>query len=188
MLAIAVCMGVACAPVNAQEPVPGARGFDAKHTRYRFDVRARWGQHVGGTFARHDGALTRLPDGRQQVRVRLEAGAVQVAGPQRYTALARGEKFFDAQRFPDIEFISDPHHPALLREGGPLRGTVLLHGQRRAETFAVEPSRCDRPGEDCDIVARGKVSRAAYGMNVWSVALADSVLFTLRVRYAPVAP
>lgn len=178
---------LACAAVPAQEPVSAQRSFDAQHTRFRFDVRTRWGQHIGGTFPRHEGALTRLADGRQRVRVRLDARAVQVAGPARYTTHARGPKFFDSARHADIEFVSDPHPPALLRDGGALRGTVLLHGQRRAETFAVEPSRCARPGEDCDIVARGRVSRAAYGMDAWSVALADAVLFTLRVRYAPEA-
>ena len=183
-----MCGVLACTAVPAQEPASAQRGFDATHTRYRFDVRARWGQHIGGTFPRHDGALTRLPDGRQQVRVRLDAAAVNVAGPVRYSEYARGEKFFDVKQYPEIEFVSDPHQPALLREGGQLRGTVLLHGQRRAETFSVEPSRCARPGEDCDIVARGKVSRAAYGMDAWSIALADEVLFTLRVRYAPAAP
>ena len=179
-----LCGVVACTGASAQQATSTERGFDAKHTRYRFDVRARWGQHIGGTFPRHDGALTRLADGRQQVRVRLEAGAVAVAGPARYSDYARGDKFFDVTRYPEIEFVSDPHPPSLLRDGGQLRGTVLLHGQRRAETFALEPSRCARPGEDCDIVARGRVSRAAYGMDAWSVALADEVLFTLRVRYA----
>lgn len=179
---------LACAAVPAQEPMPAQRGFDTQHTRFRFDVRMRWGQQIGGTFPRHEGALIRLDDGRQQVRVRIDARAVQVAGPARYSTYARGPRFFDAERHPDIEFVSDPHPPALLREGGALRGTVLLHGARRVETFEVEPARCPRPGEDCDIVARGRVSRAAYGMDAWSAALADKVLFTLRVRYAPEAP
>lgn len=179
--------GLVCVAAPAQERVSVERAFDAQHTRFRFDVRTRWGQRIGGTFPQHEGALTRTADGRQQVRVRLDARAVQVEGSSRYTALTRGPRFFDADRYPAIEFVSDPHLPALLHAGGPLRGTVLMHGKRRAETFAVEPSRCDRPGEDCDIVARGTVSRAAYGMSSWSAALADPVLFTLRVRYAPEA-
>lgn len=181
---------MACAATLAQEPADRetTRGFDPAHTRFRFDVRTRWGQHVGGTFPRYEGALTRLADGRQQVRVVLDSDAVQVAGPKRYGAYARGPKFFDAQRHPQIRFVSEPHAPALLRSGGRLRGTVRLHGVERIETFEVEPARCDAPGEACDVVARGSVSRGAYGMDAWKAAVSDRVLFTLRVRYAERTP
>lgn len=174
---------IACLPVPAQ--AASERRFDPAHTQFRFDVRTRWGQSVGGVFARWDARLQELPGGRRRVRVSLDAGSVEVAGPARYTEMARGPNFFDAAAHPRIEFVSEPHDAALARSGGALRGQVTLHGVRRRETFIVEPSTCARPGEDCDVVARGRVSRAAYGLHAYGFALGDTVRFTLRLRLAP---
>lgn len=176
-------VGAGCLPVAAQG-VEG-RGFDPDHTQFRFDVRTRWGQSVGGVFPRYDARVETLADGRSRVRVALAAGAVRVSGPTRYTAMARGPNFFDAARHPTITFVSDPHGPALVREGGPLHGEVTLSGVRRRETFIVDAAGCARPGVDCDVVARGRVSRAAYGLHAYQWVLGDSVRFTLRLRLAP---
>ena len=53
---------------------------------------------------------------------------------------------------------------------------------RRRERFVIAPSRCDRPGLDCDIVAFGTIQRSAYGVDGWKIALREPVRFTLRVR------
>src|SRR3970282_688271 len=109
-------------------------GFAPDHPRFGFELRTRWGQRVAGTFPRYDGELVELPDGRQQARIRLATAAVEVVGSPRYTALARGARFFDAQHHPLIEFVSDPHLPALARTGGPLRGQLTMRGGARTDT------------------------------------------------------
>lgn len=174
----------ACMPMAALAQV-AERSFDPAYTQFRFDVRTRWGQAVGGVFPRWDARLVELPGGRRRVRVALDAASVEVAGSARYTAMARGPNFFDTARYPRIEFVSEPHGAALIRDGGPLRGQVTLHGVRRRETFTVEPATCARPGEECDVIARGRVSRSAYGLRAYGFALGDSVRFTLRLRLAP---
>ena len=165
-------------PAGAVAPV----GFDTVHTRFCFELRTRWGQRVHGTFPRHDGALHTLPDGRLQVRIVLATGAVEVEESERYTALARGERFFDAGHHPFIEFVSEPHTAELAHDGGRLRGRLTMHGTSRMEAFTVLPATCSRPGVDCDVVVHGTVSRGDYGLDGWRVALADTVRFDMRVR------
>ena len=167
---------------RARQPGVRVMAFDPAHTAFGFELRTRWGQRVQGQFPLYDGVVLLLPDGRRQVRIRLAAGAVQVAGSDRYTEMARGEAFFDAGRYPDIEFVSDPHPDRLTRDGGPLHGQLRLHGVTRAETFVVAPAACARAGQDCDALASGSVARGDYGIGGMRLVLADSVRFTMQVR------
>lgn len=163
-------------------------GLDSAHTAFGFELRTRWGQLVQGRFPVYEGVVLALPDGRRQVRIRLAADAVDVAGSERYTAMARGEAFFDAEHHPDIEFVSDPHDDVLTRKGGPLRGHLRMHGVTRPETFVVAPAACAAAGEDCDAHASGSVDRSDYGIGGMRVVLADRVRFTMQVRLLDKAP
>lgn len=79
--------------------LPGAaQSFDPAHTGFGFELRTRWGQRVVGSFPRYEGEVIRLADGKRQVRIQWSAAAVEVEGPARYTAMARGPGFFDAAR------------------------------------------------------------------------------------------
>lgn len=172
-------------PASAQQmEYPGTVGFDREFTRFGFQLRTIWGQRVTGTFPEYDGELVLLADGRHQVRIRLFTGAVQVDGSERYTAIARGESFFDAKQYPLIEFVSEPHRAELAHDGGRLRGRLSMHGVSRMESFVLLPTTCSRPGVDCDVVARGSVDRNDYGLDGWQLLLRDRVRFTMRVRLA----
>lgn len=170
------------APLHTEPVRIDSLRIDPVRSRFGFELRTRWGQRVSGAFPRYDGEVVRLPDGRQQVRIRLATADVVVAGSERYTALARGENFFDAQRYPMIEFVSEPHPRRLARDGGRLRGVLTLHGVRRHETFVLQPAGCADPGVGCDVVASGVVSRDDYGLDGWRFALANPVRFDLRLR------
>ena len=176
------------APVGAPLAAGMQAGFDPDHTRFGFELRTRWGQRVAGTFPSYDGELVVLPDGRHQVRIRLATAAVEVAGSRRYTELARGPRFFDASHHPLVEFVSDPHPPALVQTGGPLRGQLTMRGVSRGESFVLAPSTCARPGRDCDAVASGSVDRGDYALDGWRLALGDTVSFQLRLRLREPVP
>lgn len=151
-------------------------------SRAEFSLHTRWGQTLNGTFAGVQGQVATDAAGRERVHLLLDTTTVEISGHPRYTAFARGPRFFDVARHPRIEFVSDPYPPQLLHDGGDLAGELLLNGQRRREHFVVAPSRCERPGHDCDIVAFGTVRRSVYGMDGWGFALRDPVRFALRVR------
>lgn len=164
------------------EPKPVQQGFDPEHTRFSFELRTRWGQRIAGEFPRYDGELTLLADGRHQVRIRLATASVVVGESERYARMARGERFFNAPSYPFIEFLSEPHPADLARTGGVLRGRLTLHGVSRIESFVLAPAACAKPGEDCDAIAHGSVSREDYNLDGWQLALGDRVRFTMQVR------
>ncbi|MCF7222903.1 YceI family protein [Marilutibacter chinensis] len=156
--------------------------FDPEHTRFGVELRTRWGQRVVGRFPRYDGELVAVDERRHQVRVRLATAAVRIGDSERYTAMARGEAFFDASRYPEIEFVSDPVGEDEVRRGGQLRGRLTIRGVTRYEAFQLLPATCDRPGLDCDVVASGRIDRYDYGLDAWKLALDNHVRFTMRVR------
>ena len=168
-------------------PVGGASGqaFDPGATRIGFELQTRWGQGLEGRFPRYQGEVRHLPDGRQQVTMRLATADVEIVGYPRYTDFARGRHFFDAGRHPWVSFTSDPYPPALLRHGGRLSGRLTIHGVVQDETFHVEPATCAQPAVACDLVARGSVRREDYGMDDWRVAVRGRVRFELRLRLRP---
>lgn len=159
-----------------------AQALDPARSRIEFELKTRWGQTITGHFPRYDGEVVVLPDGRHEVRIRLATASVEVEGSRRYTRFARGERFLDAEHHPWVEFRSDPYAGELVRSGGPLYGTLNMHGVSRREAFILEPSTCARPARDCDVVAQGRVLRTNYGVESWRWALTDDVNFRLRVR------
>ena len=158
------------------------QAFDPERSRFEFELRTRWGQRVVGTFPRHAGEVVTLPDGRRRVRIELDARAIKVEGSTRYTELARGPRFFDVERHPVVDFVSEPYDPALARSGGALRGRLTIRGVSHTEVFKLSPAECDRPGLDFDIRGRGNVRRDTYGLDSWRFALGDWVGFGLSVR------
>lgn len=172
--ALALCLLAPAAPAQ----------FDTAHSAFGFHLRTRWGQRVVGTFPSYSGEIRPLEADRLQVRVVLQADAVRVADSARYTAIARGPKFFDAARHPQITYTSAPFDARLLEHGGPLPGTVSLRGISREEVFELLPAECARPGRDCDVVAHGSVKRDDYGLDDLQSVLGNRVHFSLRVRLA----
>ena len=156
-------------------------------SRFEFALFTRWGQEFTGRFPQVQGDIVALPDGRRQVRITLPTADVEIIDHPRYTRFARGPRFFDVARFPDVQFVSEPYTLQLLTDGGVLAGRLRMHGVQRRERFTFEPGTCDRPGRGCDIVARGTVQRANYDIDGWSMALRDEVRFTMRVRLRDVA-
>ena len=98
-LAVGVLLAV---PVLAQ----GRNDFDPDNTRLGFELRTRWGQVLDGVFRRYEGSVEHLPDGRQQVRLRMYTRDVEIVGHPRYSEWARSEQFFDADRYPVVTFTS----------------------------------------------------------------------------------
>lgn len=159
-----------------------AADIDPATSQIGFTLTTRWGQTLQGRFPQYQGEVVDADAGRHRVRLRLAARAVQILGHPGYTRLTRGGGFFDAARYPLVEFVSDPYLPALLRSGGPLPGTVSIRGIRRREVFVVSPATCAAPARDCAVVASGSIERGDYGMGRWDVALSGRVRFILRVR------
>lgn len=172
---------VASRDVDAQQPVAPIAVIQPE-SRFEFSMVTRWNQVLIGRFPEAEGDVLALPDGRRQVRIRLSTASVEIVDHPRYTRFMRGPRFFDAPKFPDVTFLSDPYDADLLNTGGTLHGRLRMHGIQRRETFVLEPAACVRPGRDCPIVAAGTVRRGAYDLDGWRMALRDEVRFSMQVR------
>lgn len=156
--------------------------FDMARSQFGFELDTRWGQQLLGRFPRFDGKVVALADGSQQVQLRMYTRDVEIVGHPRYTKWARGERFFAADTWPAVVFVSRPYDPAVVRAGGPLAGSLSIRGVTRPETLTVQKAACDRAGLDCDVVVTGTIRRSHYGMNAFGLAMADKVTFVLRSR------
>ncbi len=159
-----------------------AADIDTQHTRIGFTLKTRWGQVLRGRFPRHEGRIEVLDDGRKRVSLRMATGDIEIVGHPSYTAITRGDGFFEADRFPEIEFVSEPYVHQLVVDGGKLGGELRIRDVRRRETFVIERAGCARPGLDCDVIANGSVRRRDYGVDRWMFAVSDVVRFQLRLR------
>nr|WP_283254813.1 YceI family protein [Luteimonas galliterrae] len=155
---------------------------DPLQSRLGFSLQTRWGQTLEGRFPQYEGEIVTMEGGRHRVQLRLDSGSVEIADSPRYSRYARGPRFFDAEDHPKIEFVSEPYDQALLRHGGELGGRLTIRGVTRREVFTIAPSACERPGYDCDVVARGSVRRENYGINGFGLAIHNRVHFFLNVR------
>jgi polyisoprenoid-binding protein YceI len=159
-----------------------AAEIDPQHTQIGFTLKTRWGQTLLGRFPRYSGSIESLDDGREQVRLKLSSKDVEIVGHPSYTSMTRSRGFFEAERFPEVEFVSDPYPSALVAAGGKLAGQLTIRDVTRRETFTIQPSTCARPAIDCDVIASGSVRRTDYGVDRWVLAVSDNVRFTLRLR------
>lgn len=173
LVMLALCLVWATAQATQVDPV---------HSRLGFSLRTRWGQTLEGRFPQYEGEIVEMADGRHRVQLRLASGAVEIEDSPRYSRYARGPRFFDAEQFPTIEFVSEPYDAALLRHGGELAGRLTIRGVTRREVFTIAPSECERPARDCDVVARGSVRRENYGISGFGLAIHNRVHFYLNVR------
>jgi polyisoprenoid-binding protein YceI len=159
-----------------------ATEIDGVASRVGFSMQTRWGQLLEGRFPTVHGEVSELPDGRHQVRLLLSTRDVEIVGHPGYTRFARGGGFFDADHWPQVEFLSDAYAPALLQQGGPLTGTLRIRGIHRREVFVIRPATCAQPGLACDVAASGSIRRSDYGMGRWKFAMSEDVGFSLRMR------
>lgn len=156
--------------------------IDPVQSRLGFSLQTRWGQTLDGRFPQYEGEIVVMADGRHRVQLRLASSAVEIVDSPRYTRFAKGPRFFNAERFPVIEFVSEPYDQALLRDGGELSGRLTIRGVTRREVFTISPSACARPAYECDVVALGSVRRENYGINGFGIAIHNRVYFFLNVR------
>ena len=159
-----------------------ASEIDAGASLVGFTLHTRWGQELEGRFPSIRGQVDDLGHGQHRVRLVLMTGDVEIVGHSGYTRFARGRGFFDAQRWPQVEFLSDAYGQELLRDGGTLGGILRIRGVQRRERFQVTPSTCEEPARACDVLATGTIQRKDYGIDRWQIAVRDEVQFQLRLR------
>ncbi|KAA2284773.1 YceI family protein [Arenimonas fontis] len=176
------CLAVTLGGGAALAGPPRLAALDPEASEARILVEMRLAGEVRGRFERIEGELVALPDGRWQVRVRLDARRLVLDGPDWRVRMTRSEKFLDVENHPDIRFTSSPFDGALLGTGGRLDGALRLRGRERPVSFALDPAACPAPGPGCTLHVSGQISRREFGMEAYRLWVQDGVAFDFLVH------
>lgn len=178
LLALACLGGARAAP--AQRLV-----IDAARSHAEFAVRLLWFSHVVGRFEDLQGQVLLGSDDRARVEARIRVASVHMER-ERHARTLLSPEFFDAARYPEIRFESEPTPAAYLAHGGRLRGQLTLRGATRPVSFRMLPSDCPEPGvRPCTILVHGTVRRSAFGMRSHRTTLSDRVELGLVIVLTP---
>jgi polyisoprenoid-binding protein YceI len=195
-LAIATALialaGSVAMPERARAAPAGSDGVEVvllDRTRSQVDFRIRlvWLLRIGGRFGEVSGNV-HIDHFRNQISVdaHIDVNAISMDSKSS-EEWAKSSEFFDAEQYPQIDFISEPIPQARLREGGELAGVLTLRGVRQPVRFELAAADCDRPAYDCAIEVKGTIRRSMFGMHSRHGTLGDRVELLLSV-YASAAP
>lgn len=187
-LALVLLLGAQAAPAADER-----WAIVAGESSAQFRVRVFGIMPLAGAFAAPSGAIMIDREARiGSVEAVIRSDTVSMSNPKN-AEWARSAEFFDAARHPEIRFSSARFPLSLLARGGELRGTLEIRGRTQPVTFVVDPGRCDLDvpdgegdgaptprGGQCEVAARGAISRAGFGM-VARRAVADRVTLRLRI-------
>lgn len=137
-----------------------------------------------GVFHRFWGHLLfdrKVPE-KSHVNIVIDATSVDMESAYAL-ALLRSPQFFDVDQFRRIRFVSTaitsiaPHHYRI-------QGTLQIRGIARPETLNVRITdrRSHNQDDSLDIVARGSVSRSAFGMSADEMYISDDVDLLIRAH------
>ena len=157
------------------EPAAQTLRIDAARTAVDFQIAALWILRRSGRFDGIDGTLEIAAGGESaQIRVRIQVDSVHMKDPD-HVELLLSPAFFDAARYPLIEFESEPF---ALSDASPLAlpGRLTLRGISRQVRFNLDLRQC-RPGPPapCKVIVDGVLRRSQFGMTEYRRTLAEDV-------------
>lgn len=156
--------------------------IDSSRSDASFSIHPRLPIPSEGRFESLSGSLVALPTQKWKVEVQVDARKLSFKGPQWLARMARSEAFLDAEKHPNIQFVSVPFSKTLLEQGGELQGQLSLRGLQQSVRFHIEKSSCVKPGHDCDLIVNGSVKRREFGMQAYRFSIKDNVDFEFRIR------
>jgi polyisoprenoid-binding protein YceI len=162
--------------------------FDSARSLAEFEVHVMWLFPVHGRFGSLQGTIAvDHPHASAKVDARIDVNDVHMrsAGNE---AWVKSAEFFDAQHFPQIQFVSDSFPLGLLKSGGTVDGTLTIRGVTRHARFELAESECpDAIARTCPVEAAGTIRRSDFGMRSRRGALSDKVQLELSVYVLPAA-
>ena len=183
MRPLLLCLGLAAINAVAAASVKSEiLNLDPVRSHAGFEVKVMWLIGLHGDFGAVQGALA-IDRFRSTavVDARIDANAVRMRS-RSYETWARSNEFFDAKRYPQIHFVSEPFALARLVNGGDIDGNLILRGIHQRVRFKLEPSICRDPlASSCAVEAVGTIRRSDFGMHSRRGTLADKVELRLSI-------
>jgi len=164
--------------------------FDPAQSHAEFGVRVMWLIPVHGRFDSVHGTI-RIDRFRGSARVEalINTGDLHMRN-HADEAWAKSAEFFDAQHYPQIQFLSDAFSLGRLKKGGEISGELTIRGITRPARFDIDASLCpDTFAVDCAAEAAGTIRRSEFGMRSRRGALSDKVDLSFSIHVlAPAKP
>ncbi len=189
LLCLALCAAAAAAPSS-----PGADSkheilaFDPARCLAEFEVRVMWLIGVHGRFGTLHGTIDidRFHD-TAKVDARIDVNDVHMRSSSNET-WGKSDEFFDAEHYPQIEFVSGSFALPLLKTGGSIDGTLTIRGVHQQVRFELAASACPEAiARTCPTEAAGTIRRSDFGMRSRRGALSDKVQLSFSIFLLPVA-
>jgi polyisoprenoid-binding protein YceI len=175
-------------PENAAGPTrdEATLTLDPSRSSAEFEVKVLWLIGVHGRFGQVHGTIAVDHERLHEVAdARIEVGTITMRNHS-YEDWVKSEEFFDAARFPQIHFFSDPFSRDRLLRGGELSGMLTVRDIARHIVLEVEPSACpDAVARDCAVQASGSILRSEFGMRSRRGTLSDKVELRFSIYLAP---
>jgi polyisoprenoid-binding protein YceI len=156
--------------------------IDSSRSGASFTIHPRLPIPSEGRFESVNGSFVSMSAQKLKVEVQVDARKLSFKGPQWLARMASSEAFLNAEKHPNIQFVSVPFNKTLLEKGGELQGQLSLRGRHQTVRFHIEKSACAKPGYDCELVVNGSVKRRDFGMQAYRFSIKDNVDFEFRIR------
>lgn len=176
---------------NDAAPGAGARSetlltLDPLRSSAEFEVKVLWLIGVHGRFGQMHGTISVDREHAHEVAdARIDVGTITMRNHS-YEEWVKSAEFFDAERFPQIHFVSEPFSRERLRNGGEIGGTLTMRGIDRHIVLEVEPSECpDAVARTCAVQASGSIHRSDFGMRSHRGTLSDKVELSFSIYLDP---
>jgi polyisoprenoid-binding protein YceI len=186
LVCLALC--AAAAPRAAPTAPPEVMTLDPVRSLAEFEVHVMWLIPVHGRFGTLQGtiAIDRFHD-TARVDARIDVNDVHMRSTAN-EAWVKSPEFFDAEHFPQIQFLSDSFALAQLKGGGEVDGTLTIRGVTQRARFQLAESECpDAVARTCPVEATGTIRRSDFGMRSRRGALSDKVQLDFSVYVLPAA-
>ena len=174
------------AQANARADAEAPLKLDPVRSSAEFEVKVLWLIGVHGRFGQVHGTITVDREHLHEVAdARIEVGTITMRNHS-YEEWVKSAEFFDAAKFPQIHFVSEPFARERLLRGGKLGGTLSVRGVDRHIVLEVEPSACpDAVARDCAVEASGSIQRSDFGMRSRRGTLSDKVELRFSIYLLP---
>jgi polyisoprenoid-binding protein YceI len=162
--------------------------LDPVRSLAEFEVRVMWLIGVHGRFGTLHGTIDidRF-HGSARVDARIDVNDVHMRSASN-EAWVKSAEFFDAEHYPQIQFVSDSFPLARLKSGGQIEGLLTIRGGVRRTRFDLAPSECpDAIARTCPTEAAGTIRRSDFGMHSRRGALSDKVQLSFSIYVLPAA-
>lgn len=171
---VLACLGTGAAAADYR--------IDRSRSHADFSVRLFWIHTITGRFDDIRGQVALEPRrNTASATATVVVDSLRMVSPRRRRDVL-GPAFFDAARWPDMRFVSEPFPLHIVQSGGPLPGQLSLSGVARPVVFQLLPSPCPMDArQPCRLQLRGRVRRSAFGMTGDAVALSDHVRFSMLI-------